>query len=38
MLIFVILLAEEQCLSLGSAFLIIDSLWYGEGLVSALAF
>lgn len=37
-LIFVILLAEEQCFSLSSAFLIIDTLWYGEGLASALAF
>lgn len=36
-LIFVILLAEEQWFSLGSAFLIIDTLWYGEGLESALS-
>lgn len=36
--VFVIFLAEEQWFSLGSAFLIIDTLWYGEGLVSALAF
>lgn len=38
MLTFVILLAEEQWFSLGSAFLIIDTLRYGEGLASALAF
>lgn len=37
-LIFVILLAAEQWFSLGRAFLIIDTLWYGEGLASASAF
>lgn len=31
-------LAEEQYFSLDSAFLIVDILWYGEGLVRALAF
>lgn len=29
---------RNNSFSLGSAFLIIDTLWYGEGLVSALAF
>lgn len=34
----VIFLATEQWFSLGRAFLIIDTLWYGGGLASALAF
>lgn len=35
---FLFSLAEKQCFSLDSAFLITDTLWYGEGFVSALAF